>query len=560
VASQPLRSALYQLRRAALLQEHTGLSDAQLLEHFLNRREDIAFELLLRRHGPMVYGVCRRVLGNDADAEDAFQATFLVLFRRAATVVPRCLVGNWLYGVAFHTAIKSRAALAKRRTKEREAATMARPHVPDEARRHLQMELDAALHGLPEKYRVAVVLCDLEGKTRKEAAEQLGWAEGTVASRLARARGLLARRLARCGLPFSTSLLAIALAENAVAVLPPMLIEKTMQAATSGAVPPSVAVLIQGVVHAMVWKKARITLFVMLAVGAIASGVGAFFAPGNAREASPAGGGAAATVVTQPPLDRKRLLDEFARADAVFVGKVVHADLDETFWSGWMMSTKEVVYDVSSFLKGEGRAPVRRPAQFLILGGPSDAYYRDGDRPRLNPRLFAENSEHLVCLSGAGRNALVTFVTPLVKEARTVIQNEAQQGKAIPFREIFRAFDGGPREATESVIRSREDWHKFIQSCKERAVRQRLEQTTVNFDEVMVVVIGIGPFRDKLVPLEEKQCGVTKVLETDDALWVKYSVIRSDEVVDQPACPVFVVKLRRNNKRVLFEKRETPGG
>src|SRR6516162_9262434 len=121
-----MREVIRHLRRAALLQKGDGPSDGQLLESFVSHREETAFEVLLRRHGPMVLGVCQRILRNIHDAEDAFQATFLVLARKAASVKPREVVGNWLYGVAYRTALKARAMNAKRRTKEKQAGDVPR--------------------------------------------------------------------------------------------------------------------------------------------------------------------------------------------------------------------------------------------------------------------------------------------------------------------------------------------------------------------------------------------------------------------------------------------------
>src|SRR5579871_1025327 len=152
------------LCRAAL----AGLTDRQLLDALATRRDGAAFEALLRRHGPMVLGVCRRVLGNHHDAEDAFQATFLVLLRKAAGIRRREAVGSWLYGVAYHTARKARAMSARRHARETRAAARPRP-APTEP----DADLDEALHALPEKYRVPVVLCELEGKSRREVARQL---------------------------------------------------------------------------------------------------------------------------------------------------------------------------------------------------------------------------------------------------------------------------------------------------------------------------------------------------------------------------------------------------
>src|SRR5947209_9820637 len=183
---QAITGVIRELRRAVLHQDGTDRSDAQLLAAFLARDED-AFNVLLRRHGQMVLGVCRRVLGNGHDAEDAFQATFLVLLRKAASLRQRELLGNWLYGVAYRTALEAKTARARRRAKE--AAMRNRP-LPDadDPWCELRPLVDQELERLPEKYRIAIVLCELEGKTRKEAAQLLGCPEGTVAGRLARAR------------------------------------------------------------------------------------------------------------------------------------------------------------------------------------------------------------------------------------------------------------------------------------------------------------------------------------------------------------------------------------
>src|SRR5947209_739162 len=127
MATTTLGTFLQHLRGAALHDETAALADGQLVERFVRRRDAAALEALLRRHGPMVWGVCRRVLRHEADAEDAFQATFLVLVRKAADVRPRGLVGNWLYGVAYRTSMKARAMNAKRRVKERAAGQSSRP-------------------------------------------------------------------------------------------------------------------------------------------------------------------------------------------------------------------------------------------------------------------------------------------------------------------------------------------------------------------------------------------------------------------------------------------------
>ena len=148
----------------------------------------------------MVMGVCRRVLGNHPDAEDAFQAAFLVLVRKAGVIASRELLAGWLYGVAYNTALKARSAAARRRRKERQATAMhtadAETTKPDNDWLPL---LDRELNGLPEKYRLPIVLCELQGKSHKEAAGVLGCPIGTLSGRLSRGRAMLARRLVRAG-------------------------------------------------------------------------------------------------------------------------------------------------------------------------------------------------------------------------------------------------------------------------------------------------------------------------------------------------------------------------
>ena len=193
-----MHSILRHIRRAALRHAGEGLTDGQLLESFVTRRDEAAFEALLRRHGPMVLGVCRRVLRQEQDAEDAFQATFLVLARKAGSLRSRELLPNWLYGVAHRTALKARAMNVHRRARDQQVQDMARSEArADGDGDELLRRLDAELSRLPEKYRVPVVLCELEGRNRAEAARLLGLPEGTLSWRLAQARKLLARRLAR---------------------------------------------------------------------------------------------------------------------------------------------------------------------------------------------------------------------------------------------------------------------------------------------------------------------------------------------------------------------------
>jgi RNA polymerase sigma factor (sigma-70 family) len=258
MANSQMSGVLQHLRRAVLLRDGAGLTDGQLLEDYIRRRDEAALAALVRRHGPMVWGVCRRLLRNHHDAEDAFQATFLVLVRKAASVVPREMIANWLYGVAHQTALKARATTAKRRARERQVTQMPEPAVTEQDLWHdLQPLLDQELSRLPDIYRVAIVLCDLEGKTRKEAARQLGVPEGTLAARVARGRVMLAKRLARNGMAVSGGALAAALAQNAAsASVPTSVVFSTIkaaglfaagQAAATSAISAKVAALTEGV-------------------------------------------------------------------------------------------------------------------------------------------------------------------------------------------------------------------------------------------------------------------------------------------------------------------------
>jgi RNA polymerase sigma factor (sigma-70 family) len=255
--------AVRHLRRAATLCDNR-LHDAELLDGFLSQRDEAAFEALVRRHGPMVLGVCRRVIGNVADADDAFQATFLVLVRRAASLRKRELLGNWLYGVAFRTALGARSRMLRRRVKEQPMKELPHPaYEADDPQRELLAHLDRELNRLPAKLRDAVVLCELNGTPRKRAAKQLGIPEGTLSSRLAAARQMLAARLRRNGVAVSVASVTAALSQSeAPAMVPAALIGSTVQAAADlaagVAIPAPVAALTHGVLHSMLLKKLKL--------------------------------------------------------------------------------------------------------------------------------------------------------------------------------------------------------------------------------------------------------------------------------------------------------------
>ena len=268
--------------RLASLFGRTEPTDGQLLTTFIEHRDGNAFATLVGRHGPMVWGVCRRLLPAH-DAEDAFQATFLVLVRKATTVAPRDMVGNWLYGVARQTALQARRTAARRMAREANVGRTPEASVADDdLGRELEPILDEELSRLPDHYRGVLVLCDLEGLTRKETAVRLGVPEGSVASRLARARAMLAKRLNKRGVAVTTLALTALLSQQTRANAPPWLAMETIDAAaayaagrtivglTSGKVVP----LADGVLKAMFMKKLKLATLV-LAASAILGGVGA---------------------------------------------------------------------------------------------------------------------------------------------------------------------------------------------------------------------------------------------------------------------------------------------
>ncbi len=276
-----------------------GLTDAQLLERFTSQQDEtaeLAFRVLVERHGPMVLRVCRAVLRDAHDAHDAFQATFLVLLRRAGSLWVRDSLGPWLHQVAYRTAACARSAAVRRRRYELRAAEMTtRPRAGGD-RDELAAVVHAELGQLPQRYREAVVLCLLEGLSPEQVAQQLNCPVGTVHSRLARGRSILARRLARHG--FAGAVVAVALADStARACMPCELVVSTVTAArlsvAEGAAVKAlnsakVSTLTQGILQSMVLTKVKIAIAVLLVLGTAVLGAGGLISGTLATE--PVGG------------------------------------------------------------------------------------------------------------------------------------------------------------------------------------------------------------------------------------------------------------------------------
>jgi RNA polymerase sigma factor (sigma-70 family) len=274
VARRQLGNVIRFLRRTSVSMEGGELTDRQLLARFAGGQDEAAFASLVKRHDSMVWSACRRVLGDGPDAEDAFQAAFLVLAQKAGSMSWQESVGSWLYEVAVRVAMRARRDTSRRRQRERQVPDMPQAEaLPQDGSPELRDVLDEELTRLPEKYRAPLVLCYLEGKTNDEAARHLGWPKGTVAIRLSRARDVLRGRLTRRGLAMSAGLALAAPGKEALAAVPASLVTITIQAAVGGAVTAPVAALVKEVVQAMFWRKIKNCMLVVLVLGSIGLGV-----------------------------------------------------------------------------------------------------------------------------------------------------------------------------------------------------------------------------------------------------------------------------------------------
>jgi RNA polymerase sigma factor (sigma-70 family) len=311
-----------------------ALKDGQLLQRFADGREEAAFAALVRRHGPLVLGVCRRVLRDAHAAEDAFQATFLVLLRRARALDRRGSLAGWLHTVAYHVALRARARAARRQRQERQVAQMADTvSPPGEVWLDLQPVLDEELGRLPETYREAVLLCCVQGKSHAEAARLLGWPVGTVKGRLARARDLLRRRLGRRGVTLSAGGLALALAENASAAVPGPLLHATVETAVAAAAglasSPAVS-LAEGVLKTMFVTKLKIATALLALAGIVAVAAGAVADPAKAPQGKavtpPQPPAVAKGVLFKPPAARGPARPKAEVQEGMLTGRVLGSD------------------------------------------------------------------------------------------------------------------------------------------------------------------------------------------------------------------------------------------
>jgi RNA polymerase sigma factor (sigma-70 family) len=310
---------LVQHLRRSILRDEAGMTDGQLLDRVIENRDDKALAAIVRRHGPMVWNVCRRILRAHHDAEDAFQATFLVLIRKAASVRPRDKLAGWLFGVARKTALYARATATRRSRRERQVQPMPETAaIEQQDARELHAMLEQELARLPEHYRVAIAGCDLDGRTRREMACQLGVPEGTLCGWLIRGRTMLARRLAQRGLAVSGGVVTALWSLDAAAAVPAPLMASTIKAVTlfaagqsaaRGVIATRVAHLTEGVLRTMLIKKLRALVTAAIVVTFLATGTAMQVCPAMLAADAPAAGkqetpteGANRTGATSAPL------------------------------------------------------------------------------------------------------------------------------------------------------------------------------------------------------------------------------------------------------------------
>ena len=433
----PLNAVIQHLL-ADLRPDGDGRTDGELLARFLRSRDEDALAALVRRHAPMVWGVCSRLLRNHDDAEDAFQATFLVLVRKAAGV-PGQAVANWLYGAARQTAVRVRATAAKRGRRETQVVDMPEPIGAEVRDADVLAVLDEELSRLPDHYRGVVVLCDLEGMTRREAARQLAIPEGSVASRLARARALLAKRLNQRGVTLSGGALAAILSQSvASAGVPALVVSNTIKVASltaagqaaTGVISVKVAALTEGVVKAMFVSKLKAAFSVVLILGFMATGatILTYRTAAGQGDKRPTGTGPVATSpgpkekgVAEPPKPRED--GEILRGwwtvvkvriggpQAVDEGEVREVHIDHQGTTGGMISfeyptrTDSMKYTVD---------PSKNPKEIGLI--PTDAlrvanrevykgiYQLDGDELKINfTKNLAGGAERPTAFEGRNR-------------------------------------------------------------------------------------------------------------------------------------------------------------
>jgi RNA polymerase sigma factor (sigma-70 family) len=401
-----LRSLVDYLRRTTGVVEDPQ-SDGQLLERFAVGQDETAFAALVQRYGPLVWGVCRRVLRHEQDVEDAFQATFLVLVRKAGSVCKQSSVRSWLYGVARRVAVRARQRAGQRREKERRAPSPSVSGAADIAEwEEVRPLLDEEIDRLPEKYRLPVILCYLDGRTNEEAARQLGCPKGTIATRLARARERLRGRLTRRGVTLSAGMLATLLLHNAAPAAVPVLlapatvrcaVQITLGNAAGGGASATAVALMKGVVQAMFLSKIKVVGAALLAVAVVAGGAGVFSYVGRAQppadpaQPSPQDKGVAAKDKDGPAKDKDEWEQQFGdelRQIRAELAKAPKRQLKELLQARRDAAQQQALARMDEFQAGRGTLDICLEANRLLLKAELELSEKKEDRIKAHERYL----------------------------------------------------------------------------------------------------------------------------------------------------------------------------
>jgi len=764
MASGQLGNVVRHIRRLMGLPSGNA-SDRQLLESFAKERSEEAFAAIVERHGPLVLGVCRRLLNHEQNAEDAFQATFLLLANKASSIRWHESVASWLYEAAYRIASKARVRDARRGKHEREAAAMTplqaagQPSTSD-----LRQVLDDELHRLPENLRMPLLLCYLQGKSREEAATQLGCTPIVVKGRLERGRDMLRGRLERRGLAMTSALLPVALTQEAVAAVPATLAAGTVKVALAGTAAAPVLLMVQGAMNAMFWKKIKLATLAVLTMTAVGAGAGVMVyrsspdgttADGSPlpltetarpeESAEPSWGradnglrmglspgrvtiGPHAQEITvgihyenvgnrpcQVPLHAgtnshwrlifqgekqgepypvllsydgaikeligpghvelmpgKRVLEQLTlrfgareerahrlsgtlptlRAGDAFrlrVGLTVKAPHHEKSWqSADTLKSGEITIARAQPENWPASRPITKDNLSLVISPDKRAFFQSepirltATLKNVGPAELALSLERMNGLNwsfrfggkNGGRSYRASWFLAAMhepggltlqpgKEAHVSLAIDRANGwefsdeaakhsqfrrKPLPtgkyalaatltcdekgFRlgdgwagklttnpvdieiladppsddrpvltEVFKRFDGGPRQASEMVIRNAKEWNAFIKSCTGEAVQKGLRDERIDFDRDMLLVVSVGEFGFALGESEQELMGIDDVVVEGKGLTVNWTHVSGDVLVMQQRFPVFVAKLPRSDKPIRFKvERRSFGG
>jgi RNA polymerase sigma factor (sigma-70 family) len=436
-------------------------SDRQLVERALAQRDAAVLQAIVHRHGAMVYRVCWRVLQHTQDTEDAFQATFLVLAQKLRTLRKHASLASWLHGVAHRVSVRAKQQANARRLRESRRWLSDTMSPDDVTWKELRSTLDAALSQLPDKWRLPLVLCYLEGRTQEEAAKQLAWSKSTLRSRLEEARDALARRLSKCGITLPAALSAVLLSDCVTSAAPPPgLVARVVEAAADVAVgkalaavtPATVAALAEGAIKAMFMTKLKTGSVVLVAAALAAIGIGTASFP--ALQARP-------TAQRAPVVERQSDQQPAAKDDPA--ADLVRQLGDPSFKNREDAAKKLRAFGLKAIpaLEAGTRDPsleMRMRSQKILAAVRADA--RNALAKQFDPTKTQEYDhpvwKRFVVIAGDSRASRELFARIIANEKwlRTLDNAEADPASAghvyrVGIAEVFRDFDRDPAPMPE---------------------------------------------------------------------------------------------------------------